>query len=312
MKVGYYPGCTLKGSAKALDETTHLAVELLGSSLTEIEDWTCCGATTPLTETRIANLIAQTRLLAKTRDAGYDALVTTCPFCFSTLKRANLTLANDELKRRRMNTYLAEDRRLRDYETPPPAWVDYSGETRVLHMLEWIRDDFGFQVISTAARVSLKGLKVAPFYGCQLLRPADELAMCDPENPVLFEEFLGALGTDVIDFPNRIDCCGSYLSVARPEAALRASCKILDSARMHGADTVVVTCPLCFYNLDYFQDEMLRGNPEFKQVPILYFTQLLALALGAPLDKLGLDSHKVDPGPLLERFTVNVPGEVPA
>jgi len=171
MKVGYYPGCTLKGKAKPLDETTQMSVKLLGCELVEIPDWTCCGATTPLTETRIANLIAQTRLLSKTRDAGYEALVTTCPFCFSTLRRANLTLKNDELKRKRMNTYLAEDRRLRDYETPPPPYVPYEGDIKVLHLLEWFRDEIGFDYILHAVSNPLKGLRIAPFYGCQLLRP---------------------------------------------------------------------------------------------------------------------------------------------
>lgn len=309
MKVGYYPGCTLKGKAKALDETTQYAVGLLGAELVEIPDWTCCGGTTPLTETKIANLIAQTRLLSKTRDAGYDALVTTCPFCFSTLRRANLTLRNDELKRKRMNTYLAEDRRLRDYETPPPDYVPYEGETKVLHLLEWMRDTIGFDRIARACKGSrIETLRVAPFYGCQLLRPAEELAMCDPEDPHILEDFLRALGLQVIGFPERIDCCGSYLSVAKPAAALRASYRILDAARKLGADTVAVTCPLCFFNLDYQQAQMLREYPEFRTIPIMYFTQLLALSLGVPLDKLGLESHRVDPRPLLER----VPREVPA
>ena len=312
MKVGYYPGCTLKGKAKALDETTRHAVELLGGSLVEIPDWTCCGATTPLSDTKIANLIAQTRLLAKTRDAGYDALVTTCPFCFSTLRRANLTLKTDEIKRRRMNTYLAEDRRLRDYEDPPPPWVPYEGEIAVLHMLEWFRDSIGFDKIASACGKSLGGLKVAPFYGCQLLRPADELVLCDPEDPHILEDFLGALGVEVLNFPSRIDCCGSYLSIARPKAALRAGHRILEAANRLGADAVVVTCPLCFYNLDNFQAEMQKEFPEFHTIPILYFTQLLDMALGTGLDKLGLESHTVDPTELLRRVRESIPREVTA
>jgi len=299
-KVGYYPGCTLKGKAKALDDTTQHAVGLLGGELVEIPDWTCCGATTPLTDTKIANLIAQVRLLAKTRDSGFEALVTTCPFCFSTLRRANLIIRDDKIKRRRINTYLAEDRRLRDYEHPPPPWVEYKGDTPVYHLLEWFRDAVGFDAIARALKVPLNGLSLAPFYGCQLLRPADELALCDPENPRLLEDFLDVLRVEVIDFPSRIDCCGSYLSIARPETALRVSRRILDSARHLGADAVVVTCPLCFYNLDFFQGRMQEQFPDFRTIPIVYFTQLLALALGSTVDQLGLESHKIDPRPLLE------------
>jgi heterodisulfide reductase subunit B len=300
MRAGYFPGCTLKGKAKSLDETTHIAVGLLGSKLEEIPEWTCCGATTPLTGMKIANLVAQTRLLAKTRDAGFDAVVTTCPFCFSTLRRANLTLKNDPLIRRRMNTYLAEDLRLRDYEDAPPAWVPYNGEIKVLHLLEWFRDTIGFETLGHAVKRPLTGLKVAPFYGCQLLRPADELVMCDPENPVIFEEFLSALGAEVLNFPARIDCCGSYLSAAKPDAALRASHKILYSAKKLAADTVVVTCPLCFYNLDALQPKMLKEYPDFRSIPITYFTQLLALALGVAPEKLFFESHVIDPLPVLE------------
>lgn len=302
MKAGYYPGCTLKGKARNLDETTHLAVGLLGAKLEEIPEWICCGATTPLTGMKIANLIPQTRLLAKTRDAGYEALVTTCPFCFSTLRRANLTLKNDALICKRMNTYLAEDLRLRDYEDPPPPWEPYSGETKVLHTLEWLRDTIGFDVIRAASKNKLAGLKVAPFYGCQMLRPAEELAMCDPEDPKIFEEFLDALSADVLNFPARIDCCGSYLSISKPKAAIRASYKILDSANKLGADTVVLTCPLCFYNLDALQPEMKKEYPDYRPIPITYFTQLLAMALGVTLEKLGLESHVIDPKPMLGRF----------
>jgi len=302
MKVGYYPGCTLKGKAKSLDDTTMLAVRLLGNELVEIPDWTCCGATTPLTETKIANLIAQTRLLAKTRDAGYEGLVTTCPFCFSTLRRANKSLRDDSLKRRRMNTYLAEDRRLRDYEIPKPAWEEYSGQVKVLHMLEWLRDEIGFEYISRAVRHPLSDLRVAPFYGCQLLRPSEDLALCDPENPVIFEDFLRVIGADTLDFPARIDCCGSYLSIAKPSAALRASFRILDAARRLGADAIIVTCPLCFYNLDSTQPRMLAEFADFRTIPVLYFTQLLAFALGSPMELLGLDSHTVDPKPVLMKI----------
>lgn len=302
MKVGYYPGCTLRGKAKSLDETTHYSVGLLGSKLEEIPDWTCCGATTPLTGMKIANLVAQTRLLAKARDAGYDALVTTCPFCFSTLRRANLTLKNDPLIRKRMNTYLAEDRRQREYEEPPPEWTTYSGEIKVLHLLEWLRDEIGFEIIRRTVKRPLTGLKVAPFYGCQVLRPAEELVMCDPENPTIFEEFLDALGADVINFPARIDCCGSYLSAAKPKAALRASHKILDSAKRLVADTVVVTCPLCFYNLDALQPKMQADYPDFRPIPITYFTQLLSIALGVDLDRMFFETHVIDPKPVLEEI----------
>jgi heterodisulfide reductase subunit B len=311
MKVGYFPGCTLKDKAKALDETTHLAVRMLGKELKEIPDWTCCGATTPLVSTKIANLIAQTRLLIKTRDAGYDAVVTTCPFCFSTLRRVNSILAGDDLKRKRINAYLAEDRRLRDYEVPQPPYIPYGGETKVLHLLEWLRDNVGWDYISSAATGALKGLKIAPFYGCQLLRPSAEIAMDDPEDPHIFEDFLGAIGAEVLSFPDRIDCCGSYLIVAKPHATAIRSHAILDAANRLCADAVAVTCPLCFYNLDHLQPEMQTEHPEFNPIPILYFTQLLALALGAPIEKVMIEKHIVNPQKLLESLP-KVPREVTA
>ncbi len=310
MQVGYYPGCTLKDKAKALDETTHLAVSLLGKELEEIPDWTCCGATTPLVTTRIANLIPQTRLLIKTRDMGYEAVVTTCPFCFSTLRRLNAILHDDDLKRKRINSYLAEDRRLRDYEVPQPEYVPYAGETQVLHLLEWLRDSVGLDSISAAAGDTLKGLRVAPFYGCQLLRPSDEIALDDPEDPHIFEDFLVAIGVEVLDFPARIDCCGSYLTIAKHDATVTRSHSILAAASRLGAHTVAVTCPLCFYNLDHLQPEMQKEHPEFNPIPITYFTQLLALALGVPSVQVGFQSHAVDPTSLFESLA-SVHGEAP-
>lgn len=311
MQVGYYPGCTLKDKAKALDETTHLSAGLLGRELVEIEDWTCCGATTPLVTTKIANLIPQTRLLIKIRNAGYDAIVTTCPFCFSTLRRVNSILAGDDIKRKRINTYLAEDYRQRDYEEPPPEFIPYEGETKVLHLLEWLRDDVGFDRIADGVKINLAGLKIAPFYGCQLLRPWEEIALDDPEDPHLFEEFLKAVGVEVLDFPGRIDCCGSYLTVVKPDATVARCHAILESANRIGADAVAVTCPLCFYNLDALQPEMQVKHPEFKTIPIVYFTQLLALALGASTDQVITAKHTIDPVPLLESIP-EAAGEVPA
>ena len=303
MKVGYYPGCTLKDKARSLDDTTRLAVELLGSELVEIPDWTCCSATTPLTETKIANLIPQTRLLIKTRDAGFDTVVTTCPFCFSTLRMTNKIFSEDELKSKRINSYLAEDRRLREYDEPPPEFVPYAGTVKVIHLLEWLRDHVGFDAIGSLAKNRLAGLKVAPFYGCQLLRPAGALRIDDPEDPSIFEKFLEVLGIKVIDFPERIDCCGSYLGIARPEATIRASNAILTAARIRGADLIAVTCPLCFYNFDNLQPKILNKYPDFRAIPVMYFTQLLALALGAPISKIGIGDHVVSPVPLLETLS---------
>lgn len=300
MRVSYYPGCTLKDKTTNLDDSTKAAAEILGIELAELPNWTCCGATHPLTEEKIINLVAQIRILSDVRAEGNDRVTTTCAFCYNTLKRANKAIINDPIKRQRMNAFLRDDKRIPEYDKETVYdFKDYNGETGVVHFLEILRDDIGFEELSNKVTKRLEGLKVAPYYGCQLLRPPEEMDLDDPENPSILENFLQSLGCEVVNFPFKSECCGSYLSLSAPDAATRASHTILRSALKNGAEAITLSCPLCYYNLDRRQTNILEQFLDFTTLPVFFFTQLLALALGADDSVMGWDKHHIDPTPLL-------------
>jgi len=294
MKVHYYPGCTLKDKTKALDLSTREAMALLGIELVEPEGWTCCGAEYPLTEEKIGTLAAPIRVLRQVRDEGGDVVVTTCSFCYAVLKRANGAVRNDPLKRKRFNAYLRDDIKIdRWTKAKTTGFDEYKGEVEVLHLLEFLRDRVGFPVLKSKLGRDLSGLAVAPYYGCRLLRPKEELAMDEPDNPKIFEDFLTAIGCQAVDYPFKQECCGSYLSVSLPDAATEASYRVLRSAKMAGAAAVAVTCPLCFYNMDKRQDKIKEAYLDFPGIPVVFFTQVMAWALGVDKALLGLGEHAV-------------------
>lgn len=300
MKLSYYPGCTLKDKTTNLDDSTRASASSLGIELVELPNWTCCGAIYPLTEEKIVNLVAQIRILYNVKIQGDDRVTTTCAFCYSTLKRANRAIMDDPIKRKRVNAYLKDDKRIPVYDKETVYdFQEYHGEVKVVHFLEVLRDDIGFGNLSKEVKKSLNGLKVAPYYGCKLLRPPEEVGFDDPENPTILENFLQSLGCEVVNFPFRTECCGSYLSLSAPEAATRASSQILNSAVKNGAEVVTLSCPLCYYNMDRRQRDILLRFMDFQTVPVLFFTQLLAIALEVEDQVLGLEQHYVDPRPLL-------------
>ncbi len=302
-KVAYYPGCALNERSSHLDRSARDATEILGFELDELESWTCCGAVPPVSKERIMNLIAPSRILKDVRDSGRNMLITICDFCYNTLKRTNFSIRTDDIIRKRVNAFLADDTPTRTYlEEEKAPWQDYEGEVKVVHLMEYLRDELGYAVITEKLKRSLKGLKIAPYYGCVMLRPFDEIQLDNPENPTIIEDFVRALEAEPVKYPYRTECCGSYLSVSSPDASTRLCYRILSSAMKNGADAIVVSCPLCFYNLDSRQKVVLDAYPDFKTIPVFYFTQLLSLALGVEMDRQGFERHYVDVSPALEKI----------
>jgi len=296
MRLHYYPGCTLKEKTTNLDLSTREAMKRLDIELVEPDGWTCCGAEYPLTEEKIIGLAAPIRVLRQVRDEGGDILVTTCSFCYAVFKRANKALRDDPIKHKRVNAFLHDDIKIdRWTKEKTTGFEDYNGEVRVLHLLEYLRDVVGRQKIRSGLKRDLRGLKVAPYYGCRLLRPQDEIGMDEPDDPHIFEEFLETIGCAPVDYPFKQECCGSYLSVSLPAAATEASYRVLRSAKLEGAEAVAVSCPLCFYNMDHRQELIRERFLDFPGLPVLFFTQLLAWGLGVEKSVLGLDQHAVSP-----------------
>jgi heterodisulfide reductase subunit B len=266
MSLAYYPGCTLKTKARNLEEPAVASMEALGFKLEEIPRWNCCGGVYSLAEDDLIHQVAPVRNLIRVKKQGKNELVTLCAFCLNTLKRANLLMRYDAQKRDTLNDFIDEG-------------IDYSGEVEVVHLLEVLRDEIGWGTLAERVKLPLQQLEVAPYYGCTLLRPR-EVAIDNPESPAILREFLEALGASPVDFPESTRCCGSYQVISSPDDISEYARPILSSALSHGAEALVLTCPLCDYNLGQGQKELMKKHSEVKGMPLFYFTQLLALALG--------------------------------
>lgn len=257
MKYSYYPGCTLKNKARDLDAYARASAKALGFELEEIEDWQCCGGVYPLESDEIATKLASIRALQSAKEKGQE-LITVCSACHHVLKRVNDDMKHVEDIRTRANNYLK-------LEEP------YLGETNVLHYLEVLRDRVGFDVIKEKVTHPLIGKKVGAYYGCLLLRPGKILEFDNPENPKIMEDFIRAIGAEPVIYPYRNECCGGYISLKEKEMSKNMCNKIVESADGFGADMLITACPLCMYNLK----KNTVGN-----LPVYYFTELLAEALG--------------------------------
>lgn len=256
MKYSYYPGCTLKNKAQDLDRYARACAAVLGFELEELGEWQCCGGVYPLGTDEVATKLSSVRSLAEAAEKG-RGLVTLCSACHHVIKRVNDDMKNDPHTRERANSYLAPD-------TP------YEGQTEVLHYLEVLRDKVGFDALKERVVNPLKGRKIGAYYGCLLLRPGDVLAFDDPEDPTIIEDFIRAIGAQPVVYPYRNECCGGYISLKEKEMAQRMSTTVMGSAASFGAEMLITACPLCMYNL----------KKSGSDLPVYYFTELLAEALG--------------------------------
>ncbi len=284
MEYLYFPGCTLYTKAKNFDQTARNCSTLLGFELRELSNWTCCGATFPLATDNLMALLPPARILARARQEGM-VLTTLCSICFNVIKRTNRLIQKDGEKREKINNFIE---------------MDYKGDLEVLHYLEVLKREIGFREIKNRMSKSLNGIKLAAYYGCMLLRPFDEIGFDDKERPKIFEEFLALLGAEPIDFPYKIECCGSFQSVGAPDIATECSYRILASAIKNGAEAIVSTCPMCTFNLDHKQSEIKQKHLDFKLIPVFYFTQLLGITLGLDHQTLGFELNAVDPLKILK------------
>jgi heterodisulfide reductase subunit B len=257
MKFSYFPGCTLKTKGKDLDIYARKSAEALGFELCELADWQCCGAVYPMAKDEIATKLSSVRALVSARENGED-LVTLCSACHNVIKQVNHDMKTDEDIALRVNNYMA-------LETP------YNGETNVLHFLEVLRDRVGFDKVKAAVKNPLTGRKIAAYYGCLLLRPGKVMQFDDPENPTILEDFIRAIGAEPVIWGMRNECCGGYVAAEDRAQAQKRSTTVMEDAKQNGADTVITACPLCLYNLAKNGGDAL---------PVVYFTELLAEALG--------------------------------
>lgn len=255
MKVSYFPGCTLKTKAKNLDKYSYKCAEVLGVTLEEIDNWQCCGGVFTTSTDEIATKLSSVRALKHAKDKG-QALLTVCSACHNVIKQTNDAMKNDAEFAMKVNNYIADG--------------EYNGETEVLHYLELLRDKVGFDKLKEKVVNSLNGKKIAPYYGCLLLRPSKVMAMDDPENPSIMEDMIKAIGGEPVTYAFRNECCGGYMMLESKDLAKAKSKRVAENAELNGAEIIVTACPLCKYNLEK------NGS----NIPVVYFTELLAEALG--------------------------------
>ena len=257
MKFQYFPGCTLKTKGVRLDACARKAALALGFTLEELPEWQCCGAVYPMARDEIATRLSSVRALMAAREAG-EPLVTLCSACHHVIKRVNGDMKNDADIRAKVNNYLNLDE-------------PYAGETEVLHYLEVLRDKIGWDAVKAAVKKPLTGMKIGAYYGCLLLRPSREMCFDDPENPTILEDFICAIGAEPVYYGLRNECCGGYTTIENRQYAHKQAQRIADNAKTAGAECLITACPLSLYNLTQNTDGGL---------PVRYFTELLAQALG--------------------------------
>lgn len=286
MRLLYYPGCTLKTSAKNLEKTASAIMEKLGHEMVEMKDWNCCGVVSSLTDDDLMHHLAPLRNLIHAEDEGEDKILTLCDMCSNTLKQTNLRVHEKPDDLETLNLFMDKEN-------------DYKGTVKVLHLLEFLRDEVGFDVIKKNVKNPLKGINIMPYYGCMMLRPR-EVAIDDAEEPRILSDLLVALGANAIDNPFKIECCGSYNTIGEKEIVSKRAHRISTYALERGADAMVMSCPLCRYNVDVRGKEAEKLFKGYKQIPVYYYTQLIAIALGLDPKICGFEQHEIDPTKLLK------------
>jgi heterodisulfide reductase subunit B len=259
----------------------------LGIVLEELEDWNCCGATSFYSIDELLALSLAGRNLALAETKGQD-LVVSCSGCYITLAKANATLRDYPVLKAQVDEVLAE------------AGLEYHGGVGVRHFLEVFLNEVGLEAIKSNLKKELKGLRVASYYGCQIVRP--QLGLDHTEFPESMDNLMSALGADIVPFPLKSRCCGGSLIVPQEKLALDLMHKLFRVAEANGAQCLVTACPLCQMNLDLYQGKVNSKYKTNHELPVLFFTQLVGLAFGLSSKGLGLEMNIVSPRKILTQY----------
>lgn len=286
MKYAYYPGCSLECNAAAYDWSVRAVAEVFGLQLPEIDDWNCCGATEYFSQDELTACAVIARNLALV-DPQLDQVVAPCAACYLNLKKVDRLMAEDAKMGDLINQALAA------------GGLHYTpGRVQVRHFLEVLHTDVGEERIRQKVVRPLTGLRVAPYYGCQWVRPFKEVD--NPEYPMKMDELLSWVGAEVIDYPVKAHCCGGHMTQISEPQAFELIRRLLYSAEEYKADLIACMCPMCQLNLDAYQSRVNSFfNTHFK-IPIVYFTQVVGLALGLDMQRLGFGKEIVAARPVLE------------
>ncbi|MEP0829505.1 MAG: CoB--CoM heterodisulfide reductase iron-sulfur subunit B family protein [bacterium] len=274
----YFPGCSLKGTGRAYEDSILSVFKGLQLPLEELDDWNCCGATSYMAISEMKAFALSARNLALAQKQAHSrencGLVTPCAACYLVLIKTQ--------------KYLEEFPQIGDKikAALKAANLDYGGKVRVRHPLDVLANDFGPEKLASFVKKPLKGLKVACYYGCQIVRPYAEFD--DQHNPTTMNRIMHALGAQTIDWPLKTRCCGGSLTGTIQEVGMRLSYILLREASRLGADVVATACPLCQFNLECYQKQMSREFEDAISIPVVYFSQLVGYAMGLPEKELGM------------------------
>jgi heterodisulfide reductase subunit B len=284
MKYAYYPGCSAESTARDQYMSVGEVAQALGIELIEPKGWTCCGSTPAHHSNKILSIALPAANLLMAQKMGLD-MVVFCAACYNRMKVANHEIKNSTIVRKEVAESLGED---------------YDGNVRVLHFTEVLIKEIGLQKLKKRFTHTLNGLKVASYYGCLLVRPADATGFDDPENPTLIDQLVKSMGGESIDWPHKVACCGGGFAISRTDIVLELTNSILEMAKSSEAVCIAVACPMCQINLDMRQDNINKIKKTGYEMPIIYITQLIGLCLGIPWQRLGMKKCIVSPKPVIE------------
>jgi len=277
LKYHYFPGCSVLGTGRACEESTQAVIKELGVELKEIDDWNCCGATAYMSVDEHNALALAARNLALAEKEGATQMTTPCSGCYLTLNKSKHYIEEYPAVGNRVKGSLRK------------AGLEYKGSVRVRHMLDIMVNDVGLDTIKKHVKVPLKGVKVAAYYGCQTVRPFKDFDQQHFPNKI--DELCQALGAETVYFPLKTRCCGGSQMGTLPQVAQRLVFAILREAKRQGANLIVSVCPLCHFNLDSYQPEIVGRFHEDVSIPCMYYTQLMGLAFGIDPKTLGLQRN---------------------
>ena len=290
--VAYYKGCLASLSAKELDISTQALAPKVGLELIELDSVTCCGAGDIHEAEPDYYLHLNARILAYAEATGADTLMTVCNVCTLNLRQANHQLQGDAALLERVNDNLES-----------VGVPRYQGTVEAKHFL-WLVAGEHFDLLKQSAHRGLKGLKIAPFYGCQILRPSKLLGFDDPDHPDSLERIIEACGGEAIDYPAKVKCCGFPIIQAREDTALGELIQPIEQAKEAGADAIVTPCPLCHLSLDAWQSKLKAQTGKDFQMPVLHLSQLIGVAAGLADSELKFKRHVVSVAPVVEKLRV--------
>jgi len=291
IKIPYFPGCTLKTTAKNFEISAIESSKVIGIELIEINRWNCCGVVSSLSTDDLMKHLAPVRNLIRAQEmtetglTNDNRMVTLCSMCFNTMKRTNQRVKNKPEDLKSINDF---------------SYLDnaYDGGVEVIHYFELLNEEILGRIKEKSVK-PLNNLKIAPYYGCMLLRPKD-IGIDNPETPSVMENLISSLGSIPVKWDAMNRCCGSYHTVNSKDIVINLAKGIIENAAKSGADAIITSCPLCAFNLDNRQKDIMKKEHGFKPLPVFYFSQLMALAFGLEEDKIGLNGNYIDPKPLLK------------